>query len=50
MGLGDGVERWVEVERLAADEERLAAICRAYLDHEGGREDWAARTEGFEVA
>lgn len=42
--------RWVAVERLAADGERLAAICRAYLVHEGDREDWAVRTEGLEVA
>jgi hypothetical protein len=42
--------RWVAVERLAADGARLAATCRAYLAHEGGREDWAVRTEGLEVA
>jgi Putative amidoligase enzyme len=48
-GLATEWNRWVEVERLAADEARLSAICRAYLDHDGDREDWAARTEGFEV-
>lgn len=42
--------RWVAVERLAADDKRMAAICRAYLVHEGDREDWAMRTEGLEVA
>jgi len=35
--------RWVAVERLAEDEERLAALCRDYLDHQGGRLAWAQR-------
>lgn len=49
-GLATEWNRWVAVERLAADGERLAAICRAYLDHEEGRDAWAAYVEEFEVA
>jgi len=49
-GLATEWNRWVAVERLAADEARLVAICRAYLDHPGGQEAWAARIEGLEVA
>ena len=42
--------RWVAVERLAANEARLASICRDYLAHKGDREEWARRLEEFEVA
>lgn len=57
MRLGDpkwGVacewNRWVKVERLAADEARLADLCRAYLAHGDDGRDWAARIENLEFA
>jgi putative amidoligase enzyme len=49
-GLAREWNRWVAVERLAADEERLAQLCRAYLGYQGGREDWAARIDDIEIA
>lgn len=49
-GLATEWNRWVAVERLAADEARLAALCRAYLAYDGGREGWALQVEEFEVA
>lgn len=39
--------RWVAVERLAADSERLAAAGQAYLAHSGGEESWAQDVAGF---
>ena len=40
-GLASEWNRWVLVERLAEDGERLAALCRDYLDHRGDRDEWA---------
>jgi len=55
MRLGDpewGVacewNRWVTVERLAADQDRLAALGRAYLEHDGS--DWATHIGRLELA
>lgn len=41
-GIAGDWNRWVTVERLAADPERLASLGRAYLDFRGSRADWAA--------
>ena len=49
-GLATEWNRWVAVERLAADEARLASVCCAYREHRGTREDWASRIEGLEIA
>lgn len=49
-GLATEWNRWVAVERLAADEGRLAAICRAYREDPDGHESWAARIERLAVA
>lgn len=49
-GLATEWNRWVRVEGLAADDKRLTALCRAYLDHQGSPEAWAARFDTFEAA
>jgi len=49
-GLAREWNRWVAVERIAADDARLQALCRDYLGYQGGREEWAARLEDLEVA
>jgi hypothetical protein len=49
-GLSTEWNRWVTVERLAFDQDRLASVCRAYLQHQGDRDAWAARAEELEVA
>jgi hypothetical protein len=49
-GLATEWNRWVAVEWLAADQQRLASLSRAYLDHKGSREAWGARIKDLEVA
>lgn len=49
-GLAREWNRWVSVERLAADGERLAELCRAYLAHQGNDDAWAARVAKLELA
>lgn len=53
-GLHQAWNDWVEVERLAADNDRLAAVCRAYRAHldqsfsarlTGGLDAWARQSE-----
>jgi hypothetical protein len=39
--------RWVAVERLAADRNRLDEVCRYYLDHFSDREQWADIVAGL---
>jgi hypothetical protein len=49
-GLASEWNRWVWVERLAEDGERLAALCRDYLDHRGDRDEWATHLADLDRA
>jgi hypothetical protein len=42
--------RWVAVERLAEDRELLAAVCRAYLNHDGKPDTWVDRVSDMALA
>lgn len=42
--------RWIAVERLAADRERLSRVCEAYLRHRGDTKPWEARVPGLAFA
>jgi hypothetical protein len=46
-GLAVEWNRWVAVERLAEDSERLAAVCRDYLRHESKPDAWVDRVSGL---
>lgn len=49
-GLATEWNRWVAVERLAADEERLVRLGRAFRSGVKSRDDWAARSAEFGFA
>lgn len=42
-GIAPDWNRWIAIERLAADRTRLESLSEAYLSHAGGPESWGAR-------